>query len=111
MWSGPTFQSYYIAIPKLTRELLDEEEARYLLTVDFEDYLDFDRYTGRQTRHSDGGSGVPAALSKNFDKKVGRTVYHLRLIFEIWSAIDHAQDLNHPLDSIQVAKHGFRLRQ
>ena len=41
MWSGPTFQSYYIAIPKLTRELLDKEEARYLLTVDFEDYLDY----------------------------------------------------------------------
>gem|GEM_PF-2227144 len=79
--------------------------------VDFEDYLDFDRYTGGQTLHSDCGSGMPAAFAQNFDKKVGRTVYHLRLIFEIWRAMDHAQDLDDALDSIQVAKHGLRRGQ
>ncbi len=41
MWTGPTFQTYYIRIPDLAREKLDKEDSKYLLQVDFEEYLDF----------------------------------------------------------------------
>ena len=46
MWDGPTFQSYYIHIPQDVRAFLDGEDPSYLLTVDFEEYLDYlvDRY-------------------------------------------------------------------
>ena len=46
MWDGPTFQSYYIHIPQNVRAFLDGEDPSYLLTVDFEEYLDYlvDRY-------------------------------------------------------------------
>lgn len=41
MWAGPTFQSYYLRVPQMTREFLDNEDPKYLLEVDFEHYLDY----------------------------------------------------------------------
>lgn len=41
MWTGPTFQSYYQQIDRITREKLDKEDSYYLLQVDFDEYLNF----------------------------------------------------------------------
>ena len=41
MWSGPTFQSYYLHIPQEARARIDKEDPSFLLSVDFEEYLDY----------------------------------------------------------------------
>ena len=41
MWTGPTFQTYYQQIDRITRERLDKEDSNYLLEVDFDEYLNF----------------------------------------------------------------------
>ena len=41
MWDGPTFQGYYIDVPRRTRAMLDKEDPEYLLHVDFDEYLAF----------------------------------------------------------------------
>jgi len=41
MWQGPTFQSYYNQVPQIARSILDKEDSAYLLTVDFDEYLNF----------------------------------------------------------------------
>ncbi|NQW23345.1 MAG: hypothetical protein HQ475_07870 [SAR202 cluster bacterium] len=41
MWPGPTFQTYYLHISTSVREYLDKQDPSYLLSVDFEEYLDY----------------------------------------------------------------------
>ena len=41
MFDGPLFQTYYNHIPRITRELLDKEEASYLLSVDFDEEVEY----------------------------------------------------------------------
>lgn len=41
MWSGPTFQAYYLQIGSMIRHKLSAESPAYLLEVDFDEYLDY----------------------------------------------------------------------
>lgn len=41
MWSGPTFQMYYLRLEEMIRYKLSQEDPAYLLQVDFDEYLDY----------------------------------------------------------------------
>ncbi|NQU96380.1 MAG: hypothetical protein HQ548_01880 [Chloroflexi bacterium] len=41
MWTGPSYQTYYLHIARIVRERLDKEDPDYLLQVDINEYLDY----------------------------------------------------------------------
>ena len=41
MWNGPTFQSYYQQLHRIVSERLEKEDSKYLIQVEFEEYLNF----------------------------------------------------------------------
>ncbi len=46
-----------------------------------------------------------AALAENLDEQVGAAVDHARMIGEVRNGVDHAEQLDDPLDLAEIAQH------
>ena len=80
--------------------------ARWTL-FDLHDHLDFDRGVAGKACHADGGAGMLAdRFAEHLDHQVGKPVHHLRLVAEALGRVDHAENLDDPLDAIEAAERG-----
>src|SRR5207244_2739882 len=68
-----------------------------------DDHLDLDRDAQRQRAHAYRGARVAPCIAERRDQQVRRAVDDLRLIGEVGRAVDHAEQLDHAFDLVQVA--------
>src|SRR5215207_364012 len=50
---------------------------------------------------------MPSRVTEYFDEEIRATVYHLRLLLEVGSAIDHAKHFHDPGNAVEIAEGCF----
>src|SRR5918995_3041281 len=73
--------------------------------------LDLDWNLTRQGHKSNRGTRMPARVPEDFDEEVRAAIDYLRLLLEVGSAVHHAEDFDHPGDTVQIAERRFGSRQ
>ena len=79
-----------------------------LCLFNLDDHLDFDWDIHWQRTHADRRACRPAGTAEDYDHELGKPAEHTRMVPEDGLGIDHAPDINHPQDPLEVAETGLR---
>src|SRR5215831_12743997 len=80
-------------LPNMIRSRLDRDDA-----------LDLDRNLIGQHHIADSRTGMTAGVSEHFDEQIGATIDDLRRIIEVRRRIDHAEQLDDEVDTVERAE-------
>src|SRR5579863_10677842 len=71
------------------------------------DELDLDSDADRQLGQANGCAGMPPGLAEDLDQQIRASVQDRRGLVKAGSHIHHAEDLDDPLDPVEIAKFGL----
>ena len=76
--------------------------------ADLHDRFDFHRDVLGQPTHPDRRPRVPSGVAEDLHEQIGTAVDHLWMFAKSLHRVDHAEELHHAYDAIEIAERGLR---